>query len=92
MKLSNWLGRELVRMNNGRFVIGLVQFPLTVAMALRIFELPPWTYKAFVPIAAMAVWLAGWGYELVGVRRHFDREITRFWRQALREDADASNR
>jgi len=79
-------GRELVRMNNGRFLIGLVQFPLTVAMALRIFELPQWTYGALVPVAAVATWAAGWAYEWAGVRRHFDREMTRYWRTALREE------
>ena len=92
MTIRATLGRELVRMNNGRFIIGLVQFPLTVAMALRIFELPAWTYKAFVPIAAVAVWLAGWVYERIGVRKHFDVEMTRFWRQAIKEDGDDTRR
>lgn len=89
MRLRESIGRELVRMNNGRFLIGLVQFPLTVAMALKIFNLPDWTYKAFIPIAAIAVWFAGWVYERIGVRRHFDREMTRFWRQAIQEDTHA---
>ncbi len=84
MRVRLTIGRELVRMNNGRFLVGLLQWPLTVAMALKIFGLPEWTYWAFVPVSFVLTWFLGWAYEALGVRKYYELKASEYWLKEVR--------
>lgn len=85
-KVRNFVGLQLVRMNAGRFLVGMLQFALSFSILLEVVKLPRWYNFIIVPFTIVTVWTIGYLYERFGFRRAYEEEAARYFSSRIRKD------
>ena len=84
-KVRDKVGHVLVMVNNGRFLVGIVQFALSFAILLKVFNLPTWWNAITIPGSIIVTWALGWLYERLGLRKAYETEAARYVIASMKE-------
>lgn len=87
-KTRSLIAQQLVRYNNGRFLFGIFQLTMSFMIYIEVKHWPEWYNLLVVPVSIVVLWLLGYLYEFLGIRKAFDEESAKFVISKIKKDTN----
>lgn len=87
-KVRSYTAKQLVRYNNGRFLFGIFQLTMSFMIYIEVKHWPVWYNLLVIPLSVVVLWVLGYFYEVLGIRKAVDEETAKFVINKIKKSDD----
>ena len=87
-KVRSYTAKQLVRYNNGRFLFGIFQLTMSFMIYIEVKHWPVWYNFLVIPLSIVVLWVLGYLYEILGIRKAVDEETAKFVTNKIKKSDD----
>lgn len=87
-KVRSYTAKQLVRYNNGRFLFGIFQLTMSFMIYIEVKHWPVWYNFLVIPLSIVVLWVLGYLYEILGIRKAVDEETAKFVINKIKKSDD----
>lgn len=87
-KVRSYTAKQLVRYNNGRFLFGIFQLTMSFMIYIEVKHWPVWYNFLVIPLSVAILWVLGYFYEILGIRKAVDEETAKFVINKIKKSDD----